>query len=519
MLGTVDRVSTNRNSKDQEHAPGLLAGMRIRKKLAFLHTVFSLILASVMLITINPVANEVVRRAEADEARVVLLTLRSLPSFEPERLPENVEARVGSADDLGLDPETVAEIVAAGGEPVTTRVGGGAPARSVALIPDSSPRQFLSVSVTIPDARKAVIKLFGFTLLAILGVYAVIAGALELFVLPQGVYRPIRTLLDADHAVRRGDGENELIPENEMPLDELGEIMRSRNTAILSIREHENALADALSQLEVVAADLTKKNHMLEAAHRNLADADRLASLGTMSAGIAHELNTPLTVVKGLAERLLKSSGGPDRTLSAADAELLLRVVQRLERLGESLLDYARLRPPSREACDLAQLVDEARTLVRLDRSGSQVVVENRIDTEVSLHADSDRMVQVLVNVIRNAVDAAAGLVLVDARRESREGRDWLTVEVTDDGPGLAPDALSTLFEPFVSTKLDAKGTGLGLAVSQSIVRDHGGVITGLNRESGRGTGAVFRITLPADEEPPTEASPDQTSPGQTVSQ
>src|SRR6185295_16281744 len=153
-------------------------------------------------------------------------------------------------------------------------------------------------------------QLYALTAVALLAVYGLVAAALELFVLPQHVYDPISRMLEADAAVQEGATEDELIPETAIPADELGEIMRSRNRTIVALRRHESALAEALAELGRVAGDLKRKNHLLEMAQRNLADADRLASLGMMSAGIAHELNTPLAVVKGLAEKL---NSAPDR--------------------------------------------------------------------------------------------------------------------------------------------------------------------------------------------------------------
>src|SRR6185436_11426017 len=151
--------------------------------------------------------------------------------------------------------------------------------------------------------------------------------------------------------------EQEIISDSLIPADELGEIMRSRNRTVTALRAHEAALAEALAELERVATDLKRKNHLLEAARRNLADADRLASLGMMSAGIAHELNTPLAVVKGLADKLNHSA---EKRLDPAEAALMVRVVGRLERLGDSLLDFARARPPQTSPVELRAIVDEA---------------------------------------------------------------------------------------------------------------------------------------------------------------
>jgi signal transduction histidine kinase len=293
--------------------------------------------------------------------------------------------------------------------------------------------------------------------------------------------------------VQEGREAEALVAESEMPADELGEIMRSRNRSILALRQHERDLARALSELATAASDLKRKNHLLETAQRNLADADRLASLGIMSAGLAHEINTPLAVAKGLVEKL---AARPDRGLDEAEAALLLRVVGRLERLSESLLDFARVRPPHASPERIAPLVDEAWTLVRLDREARQVELDNRVEASVTAHCDADRMVQVLVNLLRNAVDAiGSGVIEVDATLASREGREWLSLTIADDGPGIDPEILGRLFEPFASTRLDSRGTGLGLAVSEGIIREHGGVLLARNRERRRGS--VFEIVLP----------------------
>ena len=143
-------------------------------------------------------------------------------------------------------------------------------------------------------------------------------------------------MLRADQAVKAGQGDREIIPERYIPHDELGSIMRSRNETVLALRRQEQALAAALSELQRVAADLQRKNYLLESAQRNLADADRLASLGMMSAGIAHELNTPLAVLKGTVEQLNQDPAA----LDAPRAALMLRVVQRLETVEEAGAEF-----------------------------------------------------------------------------------------------------------------------------------------------------------------------------------
>jgi two-component system NtrC family sensor kinase len=482
--------------------------MRIRKKLIFLHTMFSVALAAVLLIALRPAVGRVVTRAESDEAVLVLVLMSESDRAAGGRWG-SVTVRTGTRVELGLRAGDAGAARAARGAPVPVVVGrsGGA----VSLLEAegagsgegvaSEPVYVLARS-SIPGARRAVLELYAFVVAAVVGVYVLIAAALELFVLPQNVYGPIRRMLDAEHALQRGDHGREIIAEAEIPADELGEIMRSRNESVRSLRRHERDLAAALQELERVATDLKRKNHLIEAARRNLADADRLASLGMMSAGIAHELNTPLTVVKGLADRL---NADPEHRLSAQDAALLARVVGRLERLGESLLDFARVRPPQHAPACLADLVAEAATLVRLDRDTRSVQILPGVDPALIVRCDADRIVQVLVNLIRNAVDAVrsgrpggVGRVTVAAEPIRRDGSAWVSLTVTDDGPGIDPELLASLFEPFVSSRLDAKGTGLGLAVAEGIVREHGGLILARNREGQ--PGAVFEVVLPAAE-------------------
>jgi signal transduction histidine kinase len=490
---------------------GLLAGLRIRKKLIVLHTIFSLGLLLLLIVGVRPAVMEVVDRAEVGEARTLAESLsRKTPDARRVvGLLDGVTLWTGSAAAAEVPAEFLRAAESTPGVPVALPasaarpgVGGGS---VVVALPEPEPGgpEFAVVAVLRTEAREAVTRLFLLTVFALIGVYVFIAVALELFVLPQAVYAPIERLLTADRAVREGRADAELIPDADMPEDELGEIMRSRNESVVALRSQEAALAEALARLEEVANDLKRKNHLLETAKRNLADADRLASLGMMSAGLAHELNTPLAVLKGLAERLSQS---PTQSLDPASAHLMLRVVGRLERLGESLLDFARARPPALRSALLREVAEEAITLVRLDRGGI-VRIENLIPPDLHVECDADRMVQVLVNLIRNARNALAERpgsvadprVFVDAQRLVREQRPWATITIRDNGPGIDPAVLPRLFEPFATTRLDARGTGLGLAVSEGIVREHGGILLARNITGPGGIveGAEFEVMLP----------------------
>ncbi|MBX9736541.1 MAG: HAMP domain-containing histidine kinase [Phycisphaerales bacterium] len=509
------------------HWPGsLLASMRIRKKLIVLHTTFSLVLAGVLLFVLRPQIQRVVEQSERHEVALAISFIRAklqqtengagnvrtqaardalLGELEA-AMPTGVTLRVGQGERLGINalvleqaratPETLVDFTQPDGS-------------TAAVVIDEFDGSAYVATARLEEARAGVVRVYVLATIVLLAVYALIAMALEFFILPRYVYRPIRRLLLADAAVQAGDRESEMIPAEEIPADEMGEIMRSRNATILAMRRHEADLALALGRLETLAGDLHKKNELLEAAQRNLADADKLASLGILSAGLAHEMNTPLAVVKGLAEKLAAQpattlgdapAGG---SLSPDESALLLRVVGRLERLSESLLDFARVRPGRRLRTPLRPLIIEAWTLVRLDRESRRVEFSCDIDASVEIVCDPDRLTQVFVNLLRNAVDAtssrratmkapASAEVGVSATFDRSGG---ITIRVNDSGPGLDPAILPRLFEPFASTRLDARGTGLGLAVSQGIIREHAGVLTARNRDDA--PGAVFEIFLP----------------------
>ncbi len=470
---------------------GLLGAMRIRKKLIFLHTGFSLGLAAILLIALRPAIAEVVEQAELNEARLVLqFALANPENGRPDPalvagIGPDSRVEVGAETELGINPATGARARASPGEPVPAYVRGNL-ACAVAWVPRGQGGEFWAATVRIPEARAAVLKLYGLVAAALLAVYALVAAALELFVLPQHVYGPIQRMRDADLALQQGRQDQELIPESEIPADELGEIMRSRNESVRALRRHERALAEA----------------------------NRLASLGMMSAGLAHELNTPLAVLKGLVEKL---NTEPGAGVPPAQAALMLRVVGRLERLGESLLDFARVRPARTRPAPIRTVVEEALTLVRLERDSGAAEFVNVLPEDLVVECDADRMVQVFVNLVRNASDAVRspgrrgqeGRVVIEADTSQREGRSWVTISVTDNGPGIDPEMLERLFEPFASTRLDAHGTGLGLAVAEGIVREHGGLI--LARNKADGSGAVFEVILPARAEP-MAGLPDQTN-------
>ena len=233
-----------------------------------------------------------------------------------------------------------------------------------------------------------------------------------------------------------------------------------------------------------------------------LKERDRLAALGVMAAGVAHEVNTPLTGISSYAQMLLADTPPDDPRHSVL--QKVERQTFRAAKIVHNLLDFARNRSGEMGPVKLAETVEECLELLRERLSKRSVRVEwtPPADGGVVVHGESGELQQVVTNLVLNACDAM----------EEGGGRLTLSLEmapapdgaaararliVTDTGCGIAESELQRIFEPFVTTKLGRGGTGLGLAISSDIVRHHGGTLT---VESRQGEGATFTLTLPLEE-------------------
>jgi signal transduction histidine kinase len=321
----------------------------------------------------------------------------------------------------------------------------------------------------LPDRAKAYL----FIVLGFIYVLAVLA--LETTIMPLYVYRPLRLMLSADQATQHGDRDHELVDDGLIPGDEIGQIMRSRNATIVELRKREDELEEALRKLEAQ---------------------DRLVSLGLLSASVAHELNTPLTVLQGSIEKLTETS---QDQVTLERLARMLRVTQRIRKISESLVDFSRVRKQNFEPVRMRHLIDDAWSLVAIDEKAAQASFTNNVAADQVVTGNSDRLIQVFVNLLRNALYAIRphGTIAVQSRRINRNGQSWVSVTVEDNGPGIPADVLPDIFDAFVSSRLDAKGTGLGLTVAEGIVHQHGGTIAASNRAEG---GACLEVALPCSQ-------------------
>lgn len=245
--------------------------------------------------------------------------------------------------------------------------------------------------------------------------------------------------------------------------------------------------------------ELQKRIEAQQLAERRLIQSARLAAVGEMAAGIAHELNNPLTTVAGFAELVLDEleEDFPQRP----DLELILREAVRARGVVRRLLDFSRQSESVRERANINDIVTDVVALVNHLARTSGVEVNLDLSEGLPLvYADSNQMKQVLLNFVHNALQAmpGGGLLSLETAAQERDGQHWVTVQIQDTGEGIPREHLGRIYEPFFTTKPTGSGTGLGLSISYGIISDHGGFI---DVESEVGSGTEFTIWLSAEAE------------------
>jgi signal transduction histidine kinase/iron only hydrogenase large subunit-like protein len=257
------------------------------------------------------------------------------------------------------------------------------------------------------------------------------------------------------------------------------------------IAEVEMCLPYLITKLETAISDL-KENQS------RLIHAEKLASMGQMAAGIAHELNNPLGVILMYANILKEDlAGRSDSERQLDDVERIVRESERSRSIVRGILNFAREEKVDREPTDINALLSESIEAARAFDTAGQIRVELDLDDALGLcRVDRRQMRQVFDNIIKNAIEAmpGGGSLAVESRRDVGQ----FTVAISDTGPGIPEENLSKLFSPFFTTKPVGKGTGLGLVVCYGIVKMHGGSIKAENRPGG---GARFEITVQEPQE------------------
>jgi len=264
----------------------------------------------------------------------------------------------------------------------------------------------------------------------------------------------------------------------------------------LKVAERTADLSAANQRLQAEVAERTRAERTLRAAQDELVQAGKLAVIGQLATGIAHELNQPLAALRTLSGNARKFLARGDQASVDGNLARIAELVDRMGRLTGQLKSFARKSSGRPQAVPLRRAIDNALFLLeqRLQRSGI-VACLNLPQQELRAWCDANRLEQVLVNLAGNALDAMEGQPAPALEIEALRQGERILVRVRDHGPGLSDQARAHLFEPFFTTKEAGSGLGLGLAISAGIVADSGGSLSGDNHPQG---GAVFTLDLPA---------------------
>jgi two-component system, NtrC family, sensor kinase len=310
---------------------------------------------------------------------------------------------------------------------------------------------------------------------------AILLGSAIVCFLVGKVTRPLRELRDNVEAVGRGDFSRRVKVRSE---DECGELAHVFNQMTENLQNSREQLETTVETLKTTQAQLIQS--------------EKLSGIGEFIAGVAHELNNPLTSVMGFSELLQKAEINPQYK---RHLEMIHKSALRCQKIVQSLLGFARRTAPERKAVCLNRLVEAALEMLQYQLRTSNV--ETILNLEPRLPqamVDPHQVQQVFLNLINNARQAI----------EAHQPKGWIKVTtasrgetirviIQDNGPGIAEENLSKIFDPFFTTKEVGKGTGLGLSLCYGIIKEHGGMITPRSRP---GEGASFIIELPVTHEP-----------------
>lgn len=333
--------------------------------------------------------------------------------------------------------------------------------------------------------------------------FAVLVGSAPVFLrMARGIFAPLERMTRTMDQVRDGNlsarmgamKRRDEIAAVAGHLDDLLDQVQDRDRRLRAYAE------DLNHRVEERTAELREANAKLEDTYRQLVMSEKLASIGEITAGVAHEINNPVAVIQGnldLVIELLGEQAGPvDTELKLIDAQ-----VGRIQAIVGKLLKFAA--PDELDdfggTTDLAPVVRDCLVLVEHEIGKAEITVETKLDDVPAVTIAAGEMQQVVVNLIVNAAQAMGrgGRLGLHLYEEARDGRRGCCLRVRDTGPGIPEDKLASVFDPFFTTKRGV-GTGLGLSISQTLIQRAGGLVSVRNRAEG---GAEFTIWLPLAED------------------
>ena len=337
-------------------------------------------------------------------------------------------------------------------------------------------------------------------ILALIVAALLLAGTMAVVIVgARAIVAPIQRLVDGTAAVADGDLDYRIEPQGYREVDLLA---RDFNRMVTALGASYDALQSEISERARFEIALERSIDELTESQAQLIQAEKMSALGTLVAGVAHELNNPMMGILNFAQFCArKTSEDDERYEVLKDIEV---ETKRCSAIVESLLTFSRsehLKEESMQPGDCTYILKRALALLSYRFDSHSVSVTENFDEETpSILGRVNQIEQVFLNLITNAIHALRSskrqekIINVSVRPEG----DFVQVTVEDNGPGIDPEALRRIFDPFFTTKPTGEGTGLGLSVSRNIIEAHGGEI---NCESDMGFGTRFRILLPIHKE------------------
>ncbi len=300
---------------------------------------------------------------------------------------------------------------------------------------------------------------------------AIFSAIIVSYLLARGIVKPVKELVYASERLARGDLKYRVKPQTN---DEIGELAKTFNFMAESLKERDEKLKE-----------YTQKKIM---------ESERLATIGQLAAGVAHELNNPLGGVLIYSHLLLEDLSEED-----PKRENLVKIVNqatRCKKIVKGLLDFSRQTEPKLELQDVNQLLKGALDLVENQAIFQNIFIEKHFTSDLSyVKVDGAQIQQVFINIFINAAEAIDGKGELTIRTYLSNEKDFIGVEFTDTGCGISKENIERLFEPFFTTKEVGHGTGLGLAISFGIIQAHQGTIE-VKSQVGEGTTFIIRLPI-----------------------
>jgi signal transduction histidine kinase len=312
-----------------------------------------------------------------------------------------------------------------------------------------------------------------------LGIVIVAIVTTSLIAMQRQVLRPLAQLTGA---LRRFGREQSIVALPVGRRDELGQVAEAFN--------------DMATELDAARRRLQAETDHVVELEQQVRRAATLAVAGRLASTVAHEVGTPLNIISGRAEGLLRTL--PPDDPGREDLKAIIGQIDRISRTMNSLLNTVRPRRPTLRPTRLAEVIDPLLPLLTHAARQRGVILETAVEEDVpALRADAGQLQQVLLNLVVNALEAtpSGGRVMISATASERESTAGVRIAVVDTGSGIAPDDVAKVFEPFFTTKPPGQGTGLGLAICREIVHGHGGDI---ELEASSGSGTTVTAWIPA---------------------